>query len=105
MTDHDPLAYEVTYSLRLNEIAATTAEVVLHPDEVRPIDIEVTGPCPACGGATVHIEPVEFVRGAASDGALDIEVICACAFSHEDAPDGKTGCGRSWRLTVEWDGA
>ncbi|MGW5158568.1 hypothetical protein ACWEPN_24075 [Nonomuraea wenchangensis] len=53
---------------------------------------------------TVHLEPVEFVRAADPGGELDIEVICACAFPHEKTPEGRTGCGRSWRLIVEWDG-
>ncbi|MFF0772326.1 hypothetical protein ACFYUK_25815 [Nonomuraea wenchangensis] len=104
MTDHLPLTYEVTTSAQLNELAAATAQVVLHPDEVNPLDIEVAGACPACQGVTVHLEPVEFVRAADPGGELDIEVICACAFPHEKTPEGRTGCGRSWRLIVEWDG-
>ncbi|SNT66242.1 hypothetical protein SAMN05421812_13523 [Asanoa hainanensis] len=104
MTSHDPITYEVSTSLQLNEIAATTAQVTLHPDESHPVDITVTGPCPACDGETLHIEPVEFVRGAVAGGELDMEIICACAFPHENAPESKPGCGRSWQLTIEWDG-
>ncbi|GAB3979299.1 hypothetical protein GCM10029978_074310 [Actinoallomurus acanthiterrae] len=102
--DHDPIPYAVVTSQELNEIAAATARVTLYPDEQRPVDIEVSGPCPACRGGTVHIEPVELVRASNAGGEAEVEAICACAFTHPDSPDGATGCGRSWRLLVAWDG-
>lgn len=104
MSSHVPLAYDATSSAELNEIAARTAEVNLHPDEIRPIDIVVSGPCPACQGGTLHIEPIDLVRDTSAGGTQHVEVICRCAFPHESAPENTPGCGRSWTLTVTWDG-
>jgi hypothetical protein len=86
-----PAAHNVPYirenNVRLNEIAAQTAAVSIHPDEAHPIDIMISGPCPQCCGGTVHIEPVELVRHpgqaqAATGGRRQIEVICACGVQH-----------------------
>lgn len=85
--------------MELNERAVGVAEVRLVPDEDTPTDIVVSGPCPNCRAEFVHVEPVFLIRGVR---AQDVEVICDCGYQHEGAPDGETGCGRSWTLTVEW---
>jgi len=60
---HESVEYLVENTVRLNELAARTAEVSLLPDEAHPVDVLVSGPCPQCHGGSVHIAPVELLRG------------------------------------------
>lgn len=110
-------------SRELGEEAARTARVELRPDEAKPEDIVISGPCPCCGHETTFVEPVFVLRGiegsvAAREAsnalrdaleaagknltARDVEVICHCGSAHPGAPNEAAGCGRSWVLHIEW---
>lgn len=96
----DPIEYVHGTEPGLAERAARTCEVELHPPG-RVEEIIVTGPCPACGDTTSHVEPLFLYRGATARGRdVVVEVICACGVAHPGAPQGEDGCGRSWVLSV-----
>jgi hypothetical protein len=57
------MAYAAETSAQLNEAAVASCVVHLFPSEDDPLEIEVTGTCPACGEDIVHNEPLVVVRG------------------------------------------
>jgi hypothetical protein len=122
MADDTSIPYREESDPVWNEEAVRTSAVEVLPDEKRPVRIVITGPCPRCHHDSRHVEPVIIVRGvddalpddasreiqAALDRAgvsvrdCDVEVLCACGVAHPGTPEGESGCGGSWSLTVSW---
>ncbi|WP_432097336.1 hypothetical protein [Streptomyces sp. bgisy100] len=115
------LPYRETSDPEWNQVAAGTAAVSLHPDELTPEVIVVSGPCPRCGHPSVFSERLvayssaimsggglrrgllarALHRATAQQGARQVEVICGCRTDHDETGERK-GCGASWVLHVEW---
>ncbi|WP_258950453.1 hypothetical protein [Lentzea californiensis] len=120
----DDVAYAEEHRAEWNEMAAAIATVRVEPDEAEPSVILVTMRCPRCSHQTAHVEPVVSYRtldgvddtGLASTSVLrdalrragadqrvrEVLVPCGCGRPHPDRPDGRSGCGATWSLRVEW---
>jgi hypothetical protein len=115
--------YESESKEAYNREAAREFHAEFVPSKAKTEGIELSGPCPKCEHQMVHYEPIIVIRGidqleaTAARAALDAlekagalpkrmshyaTVLCACGMDH-DAPEGKSGCGRYWRLHIEWD--
>jgi hypothetical protein len=97
-------AYEETTDDDYAVLAAGTFTAT----EIRPGTVELTGPCPRCGGI-MHVPVVTgtykslrlFRRSGPPAPAERIEpVICTCAHEHPGRPEGGVGCGAYWLLRL-----
>ena len=118
------LEYAVEGRAEWNAAMVRSATVRVEPDETAPEVILVAGPCPRCGHAFAHAEPLVSYRAmdrddplrpgigallrdaarraAAANRSHDVFGSCGCRVPHPGAPEGATGCGASWSLHVEW---
>ncbi|MFF3286143.1 hypothetical protein [Streptomyces sp. NPDC003023] len=100
-------AYEWTErAFRLLETERLT--VSPHGTDDAPVFV-VAGPCPRCDHhfvdrqVTVALTGMGGVsRGDDSDASRSVvlDVTCGCGAAHEDAPEGATGCGVSFRIEL-----
>ncbi|MDO0924645.1 hypothetical protein QQY24_04140 [Streptomyces sp. TG1A-8] len=69
----------------------------------------VSGPCPRCEHHLVDRRVLLALTGlgatrGGSAGAPEtvvLDVTCGCGSTHQDAPEGVTGCGASFRIELE----
>lgn len=110
---HAPVRYAETTDDKYSEDAAQMFE----PIQVAKGTLILRGPCPRCR-AVIEIPVVNSIfrssrmlsgrlRGpkAGSSQAAYIEpMLCNCQYEHRDRPDGRSGCGAYWTLTITPDG-
>ncbi|MBT2482966.1 hypothetical protein [Streptomyces sp. ISL-94] len=69
----------------------------------------VSGPCPRCEHHIVDrraFVALTGMGGGGRDGGTDateavvLDVSCGCGTAHQDAPEGVTGCGASFRIEL-----
>jgi hypothetical protein len=107
-----------------NAEAMRTITPTLVPNETEPLAIDFTGTCPRCGDELpalrrwlVVVTPAtkandrQRKRLAAqlaklgvdlSHGDETFELTCWCNASHRRRPEGKAGCGVSFKVRVTW---
>jgi hypothetical protein len=105
---HDPLPYEVTTDDTYPQRAAESFAV----DEPSPGILILRGPCPRCA-AVIDVPIVQSVfRGwfpsggrrnrmprATEPGRVE-PMMCTCEDEHPQRPEGTSGCGAFWTLTI-----
>jgi hypothetical protein len=101
------------------ENAMKTVKAALYPTDDNPIAVDFSGTCPRCGCALA--QPREWLVAVAgslktnekqlralaeqldnANGDETFDLKCTCASAHPKRPDGKQGCGATFRLRVVW---
>ncbi|MEV4693556.1 hypothetical protein AB0K27_20935 [Micromonospora echinospora] len=81
-------------------------------EELKPETLVLRGPCPRCGGVMEapvvdsifrSMRGIRFWRRQSPPAAAKSHVepmMCDCSEDHPDRPDGRSGCGAYWTLTI-----
>lgn len=114
MSDEAGISYSATTDYQWTERAftlLTSADLTVerHVAGGAPYFV-VTGPCPRCGHHFADRQVTAALtglagpsRGEGSDAAdvVFLDLTCSCGTAHQDAPQGATGCGVSFRIGIE----
>ncbi len=82
--------------------ASKAFSVTFDPSRENVQVIVLTGPCPKCEHDMEYRDDIWGILEARKTLPLPREfpVMCQCGMNHENAPEGKIGCGRYWRMNV-----
>lgn len=104
MTDEEPIPY-----LRntRDEYAVTASRSFSLPEFVpsqeKAAIVLLSGPCPECKHKTLGTYPIKVYALEATDKRkMEVTVRCECGVHHPGRPDDEKGCGRYWKMIVEW---
>jgi len=103
--------------------AGQTISPSLYPSEAHPQAVDFAGSCPRCKHAIQVRKWLVVIAGARrisdeqrekisaeldrhgidrSEGDETFDLVCCCNTAHPKAPEGKQGCGASFRVRVVW---
>ncbi|MFF2957009.1 hypothetical protein ACFVVU_37425 [Kitasatospora sp. NPDC057965] len=114
MSDEADVSYSATTDFRWTERAFAllgSQELTVTPHEAGGARcFVVAGRCPRCDhhlvdrqvtAALTGLSGASRGEGAEAVAVVSLDVTCSCGSAHQDAPQGATGCGVSFRIEVE----
>ena len=106
------------------ERARSTVAVQMYPEGDTPLAVDFSGTCPRChhslaserrwliavaGAASLDDQQRQAIIAELRDLDIDLskgdetfDLTCSCTVDHPKHPDGKKGCGATYRVRVGW---
>ncbi len=114
MSDEADVSYSATTDFRWTERAFALLDsqdlrILPHEAGGAPCFV-VTGPCPRCDHHLVDRQVTAALTGLSGPSrgeggeavkVVSLDVTCSCGNAHQNAPQGATGCGVSFRIEAE----